>query len=80
LNRRSTGKFGNPGVHDLADQVHGDFSDGIHDAAQAFESQQLLHFPACIAGAIGLETIIKDDVGAAACDQFVGAFHGFASC
>ena len=75
LNRRSTGKLGNPGVHDLADQVHRDLGDGKHDAAQAFEAQQLLHFPACIAGAVRLETIIEDDVIAAAGDQFECAFH-----
>jgi hypothetical protein len=66
LERGPAGEFGKPGIDDLADQFHGDFGDGIDDPAQALQSEQAFQFVAGVAGGVGLEAVIKDNLGATA--------------
>jgi hypothetical protein len=49
--RCSAGEFGNPGIDNLADQIHGNLGDRIDDAVQALQPQQFLQF---VAGMISI--------------------------
>jgi hypothetical protein len=71
LERCPAGEFGKPGIHDLADQFHGDFGDGIDDPAQALQSEQAFQFLAGVAGGVGLKPVIKDNLVATAGYQFI---------
>jgi hypothetical protein len=49
--RGPASEFGNPGIDDLADQIHGNLGDRINDAAQALQPQPFLQF---VAGMISI--------------------------
>jgi hypothetical protein len=66
LERGPAGEFGKPGIDDFADQFHGDFGDGIDDAAQALQSEQAFQFLAGVAGGVGLEAVVEDNLRAMA--------------